>query len=367
MKIYKNFYGDIFFKIKNDKDFIDILDSIEKIPKRYLYFFSEVKLEDYYLNYLGDMVIFQIEKTTENKTFSNFKLNNDLIYEFIDLSKKSIIPFTIHDLITFYKKDYIIRYLKYGEKLLAFYIMKDNIVEFIFYSVDSINLILQTLNDVSSFIKEKYYYINAYTNQKTLFKCLNESKRSITKKFFLYRMNSFGIYLTSPMVNDAGKLIEFYEKVFKNSKTLATQLNEFDKTTKDFKNIIELSKKNFGLRILIAKYKDRIIGNSDIYWNINRARLERTAKLGISVLEEFRNMGIATTMLNNHLLWCLENPKIHRLELEVFSNNENAINLYKKIGFQEEGARKEAAYIDGKYYDILFMGIITEPELYFST
>ncbi|WP_129407865.1 GNAT family N-acetyltransferase [Marinitoga lauensis] len=129
--------------------------------------------------------------------------------------------------------------------------------------------------------------------------------------------------------------------------------------------MIDLSKSLFGLRILVTKYDNKIIGNCDIYWNIQRKRLERTAKLGISVLEEFRNIGIATTMINNHLTWCIENPRIHRLELEVFSNNSKAMSLYEKLGFIKEGKRKEAAYIDKEYYDIVFMGIITEPVNFF--
>ncbi|NUU98714.1 hypothetical protein XO12_00870 [Marinitoga sp. 1154] len=351
----------MFFKIKDKLEFIEILDSIIKIPKRDVYFFSEVESDFYYMNNIGTLYVLEIEnEKSKEKTFKNFFPDNSLIYSILKLSKKSLIPFTIWDLVNFYKNGYKIRYLKEYNKILAFYILKNNVVDFVFFENENINLITQTLKDISYFVNNSYV-INVYSNQKN-FKNLLSNKNTIDiRNFYIYKLNSHGIYITNPQKNDSKKIINFYEKVFSNSTTLATQLNEFNKTVKDFEEIISLSKKLFGLRILVTKFTDKIIGNADIYWNIQRQRLKKTAKLGISVLESFRNMGIATTLINNHITWCIENPDIHRLELEVFSNNIKAISLYKKLGFIEEGRRKEAVYIDSKYFDIIMMGYITEP------
>jgi putative acetyltransferase len=42
---------------------------------------------------------------------------------------------------------------------------------------------------------------------------------------------------------------------------------------------------------------------------------------------------------------------LHRLELQVYTDNERAINLYKKFGFEIEGTLRDYAYGDGHYLD----------------
>ncbi|GAB6189317.1 hypothetical protein JCM30566_10560 [Marinitoga arctica] len=342
-----------------------ILNQIKMLPKRYVYFFSEVKNEMFYMNDIGSLYIMQGKKNkSPKKTFLNFNINNLLIYKILKLIKKALIPFTIWDLLNFYKKNYTIRYLKQNNEILALYILKNNIVEFVFLENENLNLISQLLNDISFFVNEDYM-INVFSDQKNVFNFLLNNKFIKMKKFNIYKLNGYGIYITEPQKNDSSDLVNFYEEIFENSNTLATQLKEFNRTVKDFESIINLSKNLFGLRILVAKYENKIIGNCDIHWNIHRERLKKTAKLGVSVLEDFRNKGIATTLIKNHISWCIETPVIHRLELEVFSNNPHAISLYEKLGFIKEGTRKEAAYIDSNYYDIIFMGYITEPEKIF--
>jgi len=44
-----------------------------------------------------------------------------------------------------------------------------------------------------------------------------------------------------------------------------------------------------------------------------------------------------------------------RLELEVFTDNEPAIQLYKKFGFTIEGTLARFAYRDGQYVDVYTM------------
>jgi RimJ/RimL family protein N-acetyltransferase len=46
--------------------------------------------------------------------------------------------------------------------------------------------------------------------------------------------------------------------------------------------------------------------------------------------------------------------------LHVFKTNIRAIRSYEKIGFVKEGLLRKAAHIDGKYLDIVVMGILRE-------
>lgn len=45
-----------------------------------------------------------------------------------------------------------------------------------------------------------------------------------------------------------------------------------------------------------------------------------------------------------------------RVGLEVIVDNENGLNLYKKLGFEIEGTKKYAVIRDGKFEDVYIMG-----------
>lgn len=50
--------------------------------------------------------------------------------------------------------------------------------------------------------------------------------------------------------------------------------------------------------------------------------------------------------------------KFHTLKLEVVECNQKAIAFYERSGFKEEGRLKEFVFKDGKWYDVIVMGII---------
>jgi RimJ/RimL family protein N-acetyltransferase len=80
--------------------------------------------------------------------------------------------------------------------------------------------------------------------------------------------------------------------------------------------------------------------------------------LGISVDQEYRNRGIGRKMMEYLLDWAKNNKEIKRIELLVFETNENAIELYTKMGFEIEGRKRKAVYKDGQYIDELVMGLL---------
>lgn len=44
--------------------------------------------------------------------------------------------------------------------------------------------------------------------------------------------------------------------------------------------------------------------------------------------------------------------------LTVMSFNERAIKCYKKVGFKEFGRRRQCYFLNGKYYDRIYMDIL---------
>ena len=58
------------------------------------------------------------------------------------------------------------------------------------------------------------------------------------------------------------------------------------------------------------------------------------------------------------LKYGFETMHLHRIDLKVLEYNRRAIRCYEKCGFQQEGVLRESAYIDGKFYADILMGIL---------
>ncbi|MBM7613761.1 ribosomal protein S18 acetylase RimI-like enzyme [Alkaliphilus hydrothermalis] len=62
-------------------------------------------------------------------------------------------------------------------------------------------------------------------------------------------------------------------------------------------------------------------------------------------------------MLEELNQWAIDH-EISRLGLTVLSSNENAINLYKKMGFKIERTKEKSCLIDGVSVDEYYIGKI---------
>lgn len=104
----------------------------------------------------------------------------------------------------------------------------------------------------------------------------------------------------------------------------------------------------------VAVIEQQIVGWADLIPHV-RDSVRHVARLGMGVVAEHRGQGIGNQLLERAMAhaWA---QGLKRLELEVFSDNEVALNLYRKHGFQVEGVKRFARYIDGAYQDIVIMG-----------
>jgi len=58
--------------------------------------------------------------------------------------------------------------------------------------------------------------------------------------------------------------------------------------------------------------------------------------------------------------WAKTSGVIRKINLNVQTNNEVAIALYEKFGFEKEGTIRRDLYVDGKFYDAYAMGILID-------
>ncbi len=127
---------------------------------------------------------------------------------------------------------------------------------------------------------------------------------------------------------------------------------------------LESSKKFFRTIIkndyaqFVALSKDKVIGWCDILPKEKEIN-KHVGVMGVGIIPDFRGKGIGTRLINA----CLEKVKkqnIYRIELWVYEDNVNAVDLYKKLGFEIEGVKRNVAKIDGVYKNDIIMAMMVE-------
>lgn len=106
---------------------------------------------------------------------------------------------------------------------------------------------------------------------------------------------------------------------------------------------------------LVACVENEVVGSISLHLNPNRPRRKHAANLGMAVRQDWQGKGIGTAMLQAAVEFAEKWLNISRLELEVYVDNEPAIALYKKFGFEIEGRMKQDSFRDGKYEDVYYM------------
>ncbi|WP_139768451.1 GNAT family N-acetyltransferase, partial [Salmonella enterica] len=69
----------------------------------------------------------------------------------------------------------------------------------------------------------------------------------------------------------------------------------------------------------------------------------------------WHNRGIASALIRTMIDMCDNWLRVERIELTVFVDNEPAVAVYKKYGFEIEGTGKKYGLRNGKYLDAYFM------------
>ncbi len=92
--------------------------------------------------------------------------------------------------------------------------------------------------------------------------------------------------------------------------------------------------------------------------------VNRRAELSIFIGEDkYRGKGYGKCATIEILRFAFVKLNLNKVFLEVYEFNKNAVELYKKIGFKTEGNLKSHSYKNGKYRNLLIMGIFREEFL----
>lgn len=73
--------------------------------------------------------------------------------------------------------------------------------------------------------------------------------------------------------------------------------------------------------------------------------------------KDYWSKGYGLDAMNVLVGFIFNQMNINKIKLNVFSFNERAIACYEKCGFIREGVLREELFRDGKYYDVIAMGM----------
>ena len=104
--------------------------------------------------------------------------------------------------------------------------------------------------------------------------------------------------------------------------------------------------------LLLAMLDGEVAGNAGLMQPNNSPRRSHAMHLGITVREKFQGRGVGGALMEA-LVDIADNwLNVTRIELTVFTDNERAIALYRRHGFELEGTHKAYALRAGRYADV---------------
>lgn len=106
---------------------------------------------------------------------------------------------------------------------------------------------------------------------------------------------------------------------------------------------------------LVACVDNEVVGILGIHSHPDMPRTRHSAWIGMAVRDDWQRRGIGSALLREAIALADGWLQLSRLELHVFVENEPAIQLYGRFGFELEGTMRKAAFCDGALRDVLMM------------
>lgn len=209
------------------------------------------------------------------------------------------------------------------------------------------------INNATNFLKIKHLYLNYYS----FFKYMSDIHPGMEISRFTTQ-DGREVILRYPSWGDEEGMRSFINTISKED-TFITFSGE-QVSIEDEKAYLEkifqgMDEQDF--IVIIGICDDQVVASASVERVLaSRLRSRHTATFGITVASDFRGVGLgkalAETVISQAV--CVI-PELRIVKLSVYSENQPAIELYKKIGFQEYGRLPEGVYYRGRYIDQIEM------------
>jgi putative acetyltransferase len=124
----------------------------------------------------------------------------------------------------------------------------------------------------------------------------------------------------------------------------------------------EITNQDPNRHILGAIVNGRVVGYGGLIV-AKRARTRHCGHLFVEVHERFHGKGVGTALVGAILDLADRWLGLARVQLEVNADNDRAVRLYERFGFQREGLLRANVLSNGRYVDSFVMGRLRPEQL----
>jgi RimJ/RimL family protein N-acetyltransferase len=168
--------------------------------------------------------------------------------------------------------------------------------------------------------------------------------------------NGQELVIREAQVEDAQSILNYIESISGESNFLTFGPGDFEHSLQDeealLAKILETDNALFIVGTIDAKIASVLVFNAG-----QRPRVRHRGEFSMSVSRDYWGQGIGSLMLDALIDWAKAGNIIRKIDLMVRTDNERAIRLYEGKGFLFEGTLHKEFFVDGRYYDLHWMGL----------
>jgi len=163
-------------------------------------------------------------------------------------------------------------------------------------------------------------------------------------------------FIRSAQGKDAAKVLICASQIIGEQRYSVTSPEEFLVGLEQEIEFLERFRKDPDRLFLVAETEEREIVGSLDFAPSHFLRQRHWGEFGMGVLAAHRGEGIGTALLETFLSWAKGQQILEKVCLAVHADNEPAIALYQKLGFEIEGVRRRETQMGpDQYVDAILM------------
>lgn len=164
------------------------------------------------------------------------------------------------------------------------------------------------------------------------------------------------ITIERALPSDAGEILEYLKNIGSETENLSFGAEGLPFSPDSEAAYISQIENSCDDIMLVAKYDGKIVGNASL--NRSPRRMSHRGDFSVSVLKEYWNKGIGGRLLREILCFAKANS-FEIIDLQVRSDNLQAIHLYEKYGFIKIGTHPAFLKVGNKdvSFDYMYLKI----------
>lgn len=131
----------------------------------------------------------------------------------------------------------------------------------------------------------------------------------------------------------------------------------YEEYEKKYEDCNEINPNGDSFSLYVENFQNEFVGWINVQ-NIDRKN--GTFSIGIGIFKDFQRKGYGNDTINLVLGYCFNELRLNKCNSECLEFSIGSLKVHTKVGFKEEGRRRQCVYMNGKYHDIIQFGITSE-------